>query len=260
MKSGFIKFITIVFGLLIIILGRLIEFLVLAIVSFISFLSLRTPYEQLEEEIKEKGGSKTLSDLNIFRRFFSFFFFGLPMIYIGLKLTNLVPIELDYTKAQTFLQLLTTFISTLGKIKPFYYILVLIPFLITLIIKFQMEKVWYDLNKETMKLFNIRLIQFRNIKFVKELLKKSKKINEKKFRKVTLDIIKKSSIVWMVFGIFFMYLISSIFAVGKEYVFVYILPLGFAWFLVCIFLTIFEKTLCDFYHDVIEFLESLKWK
>jgi len=234
------RFFPLIEKILEIIFYRTIEFLFLLILMFLSFMSLRTPYEQLEKEInKEKD--KKLSDLNIFRRFFSFFFFGAPLIYFGLKLSKLSPILIDYSNITTNTQLIIKLFSVIKEINPVYYVLVLIPFFVILVLKFQLERIWQNLNKESMRLFNLRIIQFRDYKLVKRVLSKAKDYHEEEFRKFTLDVIKSSRVLYVIYGIFLVFIVSTVFGNATMVLVTYMIPLSLVWALLCVFLTIFEK-------------------
>ena len=144
------------------------------------------------------------------------------------------------------------FLKELKQIDPVYFATVLIPLIIILIMKFTMEKVWFQLNKKSLELFNVRLLEFKDIKTLKKLYKKTKDIHAKKFRNMMVDIIRKSSILKVILGIFCMFLVSSFFPVSREAVVLYMIILGFVWLILSLFLTIFEKTICGFFVDIIE--------
>ena len=234
---------------------KFIEFVFLLVVMFLSFLSLRTPYEQLEAELKEKKDKK-LSDLNVFRRFFSFFFFGSPLIYFGLQLTQLKSLSINFSDCQTVVQLIIKCLSAFQQIDPIFYVLILIPFFIIIILKFQLEKVWYDLNKESVRLFNIRLIQFRDINMLKKAYAKAKNVHQKEFRQLSMKIIKSSRLLYTLYGIFLIFIVTSIFGNTVPIIVNYLIPLLVAWSGLCLILTIFEKPLSDFISDFWEMKES----
>jgi len=224
------------------ILFSILELVFLLFITFISFSAVVEPYERIKTERDSKGQKHHyLSDL--IKRIAAYFFLGLPFIYLGLKISNLTPISISLDVNNLY-QLILTIIITIAKVPNKFYILIFIPTIIIIVLKFYTEKAWHELNKESEKLLNIRLETFRDKKSLHRIYEESKKSKSREFRKFVLDYIKKSPMSFVLFGFIFLQIFLTIisFAFGRsfEFIIIYLVPLGAAWALISLFLTIFE--------------------
>ena len=229
-------------------LSRLLEFSFLVVVIFVSFLAFRTPYEILEQDLKDKQNQHQIQDINIKKRLLAFFFFGAPLIYMGLRISNLGSQKISFEGINSWPGLIAELLSVIKHFEPTNFVLAIIPFFLIIIIKVQIEKVWCKLNKESVRLFNVRIYQFRDQRTVYRLLKKAKKKHQQEFRNLMLEIVKSSKLIYLLSGVFFLFIFSTLFTKNHSVtqIFSNLIPLLGLWFVLSLFLAYFEKQICEF--------------
>lgn len=241
-------------------LYSIIELVFLLIITFVSFISVIEPYERIKVE-RDSQKTKHQYFVYILKRLVSYFVLGLPFIYLGLKMSALEPISVNLNIDNIY-QLILNLLLTIAKIPLEFYILIFIPTIIIVLVKIYTEKAWFDLNKESRKLFNERLQSFRDKRFIANIYEKTKESKRKEFRRFILDYIRNSPVSFIVSGIIFLQIISTsyllVFTGDFKYVLVYMIPLSSAWLLISIFFTIFEGQISKLTEAVIEAIDFLK--
>lgn len=241
-------------------LYALVELTFLLIITFISFTSISEPYEIIKKE-RDNQEIKYKYYSYLFKRWIAYFALGLPFIYLGLKLSNLeiISINLDINNIY---QLILNLLITIAKVQSKFYVLIFIPAILVFILKIYTEKVWYDLNRESIKLFDIRLEEFRDKKSLIKLYEQAKEKRLKEFRKFIISYIKKSPVLFILFGIIFLYIVLTILTIflneNIKYHIIYLIPLGFVWALFSVFLTVFEGQISRITQSMIEIKHELK--